>query len=401
MKIDSTERRRVVVVDDDRKMLDLLVELLQQEQYDVISTCDAENALNLVSTHEPDMVVSDVVMPGMNGIELCRLLKQDVRTVHIPVLLISGIRKANEYSLEGLNAGADDYLDVPFRHEEFLVKVARLTERHRVERHYRQIVDLAVDIIYTRDMAGYITSINEAGALFFGRSAVSLAGTHLNDLFGAEAAAREIRTASRWSSDVPIRSIYRIKDVRGAERYLESLATIERDVHRTPSRIRAVMRDVTEQKTTEAALKESEERYRRLVELSPEAIVVHSRGKFVYVNPAAQKLWSATCPEELIGRPILDLVHPDYQDLAQGRVRSVETDLIPSQPCEQKFVTLDGRIIDVEVRGMPFTFNGEPAVQTVIVDITERKLAEEALRNSEDGYRELFENANDIIYTHD
>ena len=194
MKIDSTERRRVVVVDDDRKMLDLLVELLQQEQYDVISTCDAESALNLVSTHEPDMFVSDVVMPGMNGIELCRLLKQDVRTVHIPVLLISGIRKANEYSLEGLNAGADDYLDVPFRHEEFLVKVARLTERHRVERHYRQIVDLAVDIIYTRDMAGYITSINEAGALFFGRSAVSLAGTHLNDLFGAEAAAREIRT---------------------------------------------------------------------------------------------------------------------------------------------------------------------------------------------------------------
>lgn len=390
-----------MVVDDDRKMLDLLVELLEQEQYEVASTSDGQSALDLIYASEPDVVVSDVVMPGMNGIELCRLLKQDARTVHIPVLLISGIRKAREYSLEGLTAGADDYLDVPFRNEEFLVKVARLTERHRVERHYRQIVEQAVDIIYTRDMQGYITSINEAGALFFGKSAMALAGTHLTDLFGADAAARDIRTAARWSSGVPIRSVHRIKDTRGDDRYLESLATVERDAQHKPCSVRAVVRDITEQKTTEQALKESEERYRRLVELSPEAIVVHSRGKFVYVNPSAQKLWGASCPEELVGKSILDLVHPDYLDLTEGRIRSVETESIPSQPCEQKFVTLDGRIIDVEVRGMPFTFKGEPAVQAVIADITERKRAEEALRSSEDGYRELFENANDIIYTHD
>jgi PAS domain S-box-containing protein len=390
-----------VVVDDDRKMLDLLVELLEQEQYDVTSTSDGRSALDLIHTSEPDIVVSDVVMPGMNGIELCRLLKQDMRTVHIPVLLISGVRKAKQYSLEGLTAGADDYLDVPFRHEEFLVKVARLTERHRVERHYRQIVEQAVDIIYTRDMQGHITSINEAGALFFGKSAMALAGTHLSDLFGAEAAARDIRTAARWHSGVPIRSIHRIKDTNGTDRYLESLATVEHDAQHKPHRVRAVMRDITEQRTTEQALKESEERYRRLVELSPEAIVVHSRGKFVYINSAAESLWGASCPEELIGKSLFDLVHPDYQELAQNRIESVEAELIPSPPCEQKFITLDGRVIDVEVRGMPFTFNGEPAVQWVITDITERKRAEEKLRTSEDGYRELFENANDIIYTHD
>lgn len=395
------ERRRVVVVDDDQRMLDLLVELLQQEDYDVTSILDGKGALDLIHATEPDVVVSDVVMPGLDGIELCRRLKQDARSVHIPVLLISGRRKAKEYSLEGLTAGADDYLDVPFRHEEFLVKVARLAERHRVERHYRQIVEQAVDIIYTRDMQGHITSINEAGAVFFGKSSMALVGAHLSDLFGAEAAAREIRTSLKWSSGVPIRSLHRIKDLKGAERYLESLATIERDAQQRPSRVRAVVRDVTEQKTTEQALKESEERYRRLVELSPEAIVVHSQGKFVYVNPAAQKLWGASCPEELIGKPVLDVVHTDYQAPIMDSVSSVESDLISSQPFEQKFVTLDGRVIDVEVRGMPFTFNGEPAVQTVIADITERKRAEEALRISEDGYRELFENANDIIYTHD
>lgn len=400
MRLDPQERRRVVVVDDDPKVLDLLVELLQQEQYDVSCTSDPISALDLIYTSEPDVVVSDVVMPGLDGMELCRLLKQDERSVHIPVLLISGTRKAKQYSLEGLTAGADDYLDVPFRHEEFLVKVARLTERHRVERHYRQIVELAVDIIYTRDMQGYITSINEAGARFFGKSVMALVGTHLNELFGAEAAAREIRTASRWSSAVPIRSVHRIKHSNGSNRYLESLATIERDSQQRAQRVRAVMRDVTEQKATERALKESEERYRRLVELSPEAIIVHSRGRFVYVNPAAQKLWGASCAEELIGTSVYDLVHPDFQDLAKARIHAVETELIPSKPCEQKFITLDGRVINVEVRGMPLRFNGEPAVQAVIADITERKRAEEALKISEDGYRELFENANDIIYTH-
>jgi PAS domain-containing protein len=73
--------------------------------------------------------------------------------------------------LEGLTAGADDYLNVPFRNEELLVKVARLAERHRVEKHYRRIVEDAADIIYTRDMDGYITSINTSGGAFFGKPA--------------------------------------------------------------------------------------------------------------------------------------------------------------------------------------------------------------------------------------
>src|SRR6185503_16646741 len=155
MSINTSERGRVLIVDDDRKILDLLVELLQVEGYEVATATDGTEAIELSIGFAPDVVVSDVVMPVLGGLELCRRLKEDPRTAYIPVLLISGRIPSDDAGIDGLNAGADDYLDLPFRNEELLVKVARLAERHRMEKHYREIVEQAADIIYTRDMNGY------------------------------------------------------------------------------------------------------------------------------------------------------------------------------------------------------------------------------------------------------
>ena len=190
MRTSSSDRGRILIVDDDRKILDLLVELLDQEGYDVTAAEDGVEAFSLALSVEPDVVISDVVMPVVDGLELCRRLKEDCRTANVPVLLISGLRRSQEHGIQGLYAGADDYLDIPFRNEELLVKVARLAERHRIEKHYREIVEQAVDIIYTRDMNGYITSINAAGSRFFGRSAPELVGRHLSEFIDAESAAR-------------------------------------------------------------------------------------------------------------------------------------------------------------------------------------------------------------------
>src|SRR6188474_286379 len=178
----TSDRGRVLIVDDDRKILDLLVELLQVEGYEIATALDGSEAFDLAISFDPDVVVSDVVMPVLGGLELCRRLKEDPRTAYIPVLLISGRIPSDDAGIEGLHAGADDYLDLPFRNEELLVKVARLVERHRIEKHYREIVEQAADIIYTRDMDGYITSINDAGARFYGRTASEIIGKHLSEL---------------------------------------------------------------------------------------------------------------------------------------------------------------------------------------------------------------------------
>lgn len=395
-----SEKCRVLIVDDDQKVRSYLVELLQQEGYEVASANDGGDALELVNSFEPDLVISDVVMPVLNGIELCRRLKKESHTSSIPVLLISGERNDAEDNIEGLTAGADDYLGIPFRHEELLVKVARLAERSRVEKHYRELVEQAADIIYTRDLEGYVTSINHAGARFFGKSVDEILGSHLSSLIGVDAATRDIEATKEAATDSPLRSVYFVQDTDGAGRYLDGVITIERDRRQKATGVRGVVRDITEQKLAEEALRESEQRYRQLVEVSPEAIVVQSEGRFVYVNPAAIKLWAASSAEELVGKPILDLVHPDYRELVRQKIQGIQ-DGAPASLSILRHVRLDGEVIDVEVTAMPFIFRGRSAVQAVIRDVTESIRAREALKQTETRLRTVVGSASLVLFALD
>ncbi len=397
----ASEKCRVLVADDDLRVSTLLSELLEHEGYEMKCAADGGTALAFVSSFAPDVVISDVVMPVINGIELCRRIKENPVTSDIPVLLISGLRNAPDDSIEGLTAGADDYLNIPFRNEELLVKVARLAERRRIEKHYRGIVEQAADIIYTRDMDGFITSINSAGARFFGKTASDIVGSHLSKLIGEDDAARDIEQMRNVAGDSPLRSTYCLKDNENRERYLEGVITIERDRNERPTGIRGVVRDITEQKLAEEALRHSEERYRRLVELSPDAIIVHSQGKFLYVNPAAVRLWGASSADELIGRSVLDIVHPDFRDAVEARIRQVQESGSSTALTELKHLRLNGEVIDVEVTGMPFDFRGQPAVQAVVRDITDRRRGREALKQTETRLRTVVSSASLVLFALD
>ncbi|MCK9408449.1 MAG: PAS domain S-box protein [Bacteriovoracaceae bacterium] len=157
---------------------------------------------------------------------------------------------------------------------------------------------------------------------------------------------------------------------------------------------------IEEQNRAEVLLRESEERYRELVEHSPTAIFVHVNGIIQFVNHATIILFGASVAGELIGRKVIDLVHPDFRANAQQRMEKVYSNyILPTT--EQKNLRLDGTPIDVEISSIPFTFEGRPAAQVIARDITERKQHEIALLESELRFRSLFENAKDAVFLTD
>lgn len=138
--------------------------------------------------------------------------------------------------------------------------------------------------------------------------------------------------------------------------------------------------DITQQKQIKYALKESENRYRSIIEISPEAIAVHSNGRLILANLATVELMRANTVDELLGMPILDFIYPDDREifLEWEKLASKAGEIL--HPAKVKIICLDDTTIDVEIRSQPIIFTGKPAVLFLIRDIFERKISETALK---------------------
>ena len=148
--------------------------------------------------------------------------------------------------------------------------------------------------------------------------------------------------------------------------------------------------DISERTRAEEAQRESEQRYRNLVELAPDSIVVHREGRIVYANPAAASMVGAANPGELIGMSLLELVHPDYRMQLEDRLRALEGEGTSLPLAEYEIKGLDGRSVVIEAVGGQTTFAGEPAALSIIRDITDRRLAEERLIEAIESLQEGF-----------
>jgi len=154
-----------------------------------------------------------------------------------------------------------------------------------------------------------------------------------------------------------------------------------------------VVRDVSDRRRREEALRNSEERYRRLVEHAPVPIAVVADGDVVYCNEAAVQFLQADDPGEILGRSALEFVHQDDRDLAAERLDRVFEDGEVAEPVEERFRTIDGQTRTAEVATAPINYEGEPAAQVVFNDVTEYKETQRRLEASRERYRRLIEAA--------
>ena len=121
---------------------------------------------------------------------------------------------------------------------------------------------------------------------------------------------------------------------------------------------------------------QSEQQYRQLVEVAPIAIFIRCEGKVAFANGRAAGLFGASTPADLVGTPILDLVHPDFRKLVARRIQSLDATNQPQPTQAQKLVRRDGSLVEAECAAISIDFEGKPAALVVAQDITERSRAE-------------------------
>lgn len=161
---------------------------------------------------------------------------------------------------------------------------------------------------------------------------------------------------------------------------IETHLTIKRLKDQLEQKNATLEKEISERKQTEKALKESEDRYRKLVEFSPSGILVHIDTTIEFVNSEAIRLLGASYESDLVGRNFTDFIHPDFFAPVHARTRNVNQEEFSEKIVQQKFIRIDGRIMDVEVTGAAIDYRGKKAFLVTFRDITDLKRAEVKIR---------------------
>jgi len=382
MPIEESEAA-VLIVNDSPDALALTSVVLQQAGYRVLTAEDGLEGLELARRELPALIISDVMMPHLDGIELCRRLRGDARLTLTPILLISAQRKDTESALEGLKAGADDYLEAPFNPPRLVAQVARLLERARVEAHYRDIVEQANDIIYTHDLEGRLTSLNAAGLLFSRRrQSEELTGRHIASVFKLDVGEARVKESIRQlRSEGVRREEAQGENANGERRWLEFNMSLICTRDGTPFGVRGVARDITRRKQIEERLRRSEERYRQLVDNANDIVyTTDMEGRYTTLNRAGERI-SGYTREEVLGRSWKEIVAPEYVPLVSEMLLRKLAGQRSVTFYEVEMIAKNGRRIPLEVNSQIIYEEGQPVgVQGIARDITERRRAESLLR---------------------
>jgi diguanylate cyclase (GGDEF)-like protein/PAS domain S-box-containing protein len=262
------------------------------------------------------------------------------------------------------------------------------------EDRYRRLVELSPEPTFVHQDSRYVY-VNLAGAKLFGaRDAGELLGRSVFDFLHPdlhEAVRERVRKQVAEGAPAPVvEQVYLRMDGSPVE---VEVSAAPFQFHGRPA-VQVIARDISRRKQAERTLAELQERYRQLVELSPDAIHIHQEGRLVFVNSACVRLFGAASAEQLLGRSLLDFIHPDQREIVRSRIRYLYEEQKALPGMAQKLLRLDGASVDVEIKAAPFTFEGRPAVQTVVRDVTDRIRAEEALRR----FRTAMDLSPDIIF---
>jgi two-component system, cell cycle sensor histidine kinase and response regulator CckA len=386
-------REVVLVVNDLAEQLDLIGTVLQLSGYNFITAMDGYEGYEVALAQRPDLIISDVLMPRLDGIQMCHLIRAHPDLCRIPILLVSAFRKDNESVVEGLQAGADDYMEVPFDPMRLIAKVSQVIERRHAEKKLleseercRDLIENAHDLIYSHDLEGNYTSINKAGEHITGYRQEEVLRMNLAQTVAPEYLEKAHQMIARKLAGEKV-TIYDLEILAKDGRRV-AVEVNTRLVYRdgVAVGVQGIARDITERKRAEAALREAEEKYRSIFENAVEGIFQSScDGRFIAVNPAMARILGYASPEELIARRT-DIEVPYYVDAncrSELEQTLAEQGLVVGFECEIYRKDLSRVWTVKNIRAIRDEQGAVLYYEGSIEDITERKTLEEQLRQAQ------------------
>jgi two-component system, sporulation sensor kinase E len=422
----------ILLVDDRPENLLALEAVLTSPQYRLIRANSGIEALKWVLREEFAVILMDVQMPTLDGFETAKMIREREKSKDIPIIFITALSQTVEKILFGYSVGAIDYIIKPFDpiilkckvdgfvsmhlQKKKIIEQKELiasrtdeletvyTELRKKEAMARAVGETSIDTIVSFDKNGVILSVNPASKAMFGYAEYELIGRKI-DVFFEFPITDVPRKAIVESVGVRKNKIYfpieihlseaqieneiifvcTIRDITEKKRTFEQLeGLVKKRTIELSKTNQNLYREIEEKKATMNQLYESEEKYRQLVEESPEAILVRARtsDRIFFINDTGVKLLKGKTKEDIVGKSMYDIIHPDYLSRAKEVYEELEKGKMV-EVFEDKLICLDGDVIDVQVKIIPFVYQGVSSLHIVIRDITELKRNQEYIQQSE------------------
>jgi PAS domain S-box-containing protein len=408
---------RVLLVEDSENDAMLLLRELRRCGYQphsqrVCTPEDMQEALRAADAgDEPfQVVISDYYMPRFRAPDALRLLRE--LGYDLPFIVVSG-KIGEDAAVEIMKAGANDYLTkenmsrlCPAIERE--VREAEVRgERERAEKalglsedRFRRLVEQIPAVTYVQepidsDTPKAITYMSPQYEAMLGYPAETeildeehwLRMLHPDDR--ERVLAEELRTDETGE---PYRIEYRLIARDGRVVWVHDEATLVRDEEGNALYWLGVQYDITELKRTEEELRQSEKRFKMLSQEVVEGIILSENGRIIDANRSVTEMFGYRL-EELIGKDAIELTSPEYREMVSQRISDEDT-----RHYESMGLKKDGTIFPVEIRPRHLPYSGRRIRVTSVIDLTERKQAEEALIMSEERYRTLVEQLPAVTY---
>jgi PAS domain S-box-containing protein len=310
----------VLIVNDIPEQLSLMDSLLRKAGYSVFTAEDGRQAFEVAKTRRPGIVISDVSMPLLNGIEFCRLIRQDEELRLIPILLVTAHRKDTESVVEGLRSGADDYLELPFDSTRLVAKVSRLLERSKVEaelreseERYRLLFESTPQPIWVYDEETLaFLAVNEATVATYGYSREEFLSMTIDHIRSHEESPALLIKSATGIDEPVLSSPWRHQRKDRSSIYVE--LTSHSLVFKGRLARLVIASDVTERKLLDEkqqrmheSLQHSAMEWRQTFNaIDFPVLIVDLEGTVRRLNQAAEEI-SGLVSEKIIGRPIFEL----------------------------------------------------------------------------------------------